>query len=262
MFSWLSEYQPQPILIDFSFSRIYWYGFLMVLSISLSLGLVLSLSPKEEHPHWWNLAFWAIIFSLLGARLYHALFYNPSYFWENPLAIFKLWQGGLAIHGAIFAGILVVYLYTKKYHLKFWYFSDLIAVVMPLAQAIGRWGNYFNQELFGSPCNSSWCIAISPANRPLEYINQTNFHPAFLYESILDLILFAVLLIIFKKLKPKLGLLTIIYLVGYSIIRFITEFWRLDSGNFGALTLVQWLSVMVIIVSCWFYGFFRRKSKI
>ena len=266
MFSWLHEVYPKPMLLEFGGVKIHWYGLIIVLAIVISIFLILRLTKSStsymerdeiEDQHSWNLFFYLIIFGIIGARLYHVLFYNFDHFINQPLGFFKIWQGGLAIHGAIIAGIIVIYFYCKKHQINFLRYLDIFALVMPLGQAIGRWGNYFNQELFGKPCDFNWCI---PIQHQFGY-----FHPVFLYESLLNLILFVILLILYKSStiffgskkielnktkKLSFGLITLFYLIGYSVIRFFMEFLRLDVSQiiFG-LNWVQWLCLFVIIIS-------------
>ncbi len=249
MFNFLHSFLPSPILLDLGIIKIHWYGLLIAAAVFFCLWLALRLSKKALLPedHIFNLAFYLVLFGLIGARLWHALFYNFSYFSAQPLDIFKVWQGGLAIHGAILAGLITLIVYCRKHHLFFWGVSDILAVVLPLGQAIGRVGNYFNQELFGLPCNYQWCIPITPANRPDQYLGFAYFQPVFLYESLLDFILFAVLLGLFKFKKIIPGQLTLFYLGGYAVIRFFTEFWRWDSARPGILSWVQWLCLVVML---------------
>ena len=244
MTSWLYNNLPQAILLDLGLLKIYWYGLFITLAIVVSVIVFLKLTKNQQQvqTHFWNLFIYLIIFGLIGARFYHIIFYNLNYFISQPIEILMLWHGGLAIHGAIIAGLLVIYLYTKKHQLLFWIYTDLLTLVLPLGQAIGRWGNYFNQELYGKSCDFDWCI---PIQNQLEH-----FHPVFLYESFLNLILFLVLLIIFKSKKLSAGLITCGYLIGYSIMRFFMEFLRLDvSQTIGGLKWVQWLCLVVIVVS-------------
>jgi len=291
MFNWLHNYSPQPVLIDWGIIRVYWYGLLISLAAALCLailfklnksstfqqglsahqflvrdGKVLDKQKKEMQSHLGNLFFYLIIFGLIGGRLWHVVFYNFSYFLENPLAVFKIWQGGLAISGAIIAGIITVYAYCRKHCLPFWHYADLLALVLPLGQAIGRLGNYFNQELFGAPCNFSWCIPIEAANRLPEYLQDQYFHPVFLYEALLNLLLFAILWLIFKrgrllKAQGQEGILTFVYLLGYSLIRFFMEFLRLDVANTWLLGLkwTQWLVLGVMIIAL--LGIFKMKHR-
>lgn len=264
MFNWLHTYSPQPIFLDLGIIKVYWYGLLISLATAVCLIILFRLnkSKKEIQSHLGNLFFYLIIFGLLGGRLWHILFYNLPYFLENPLAIFKIWQGGLAISGAIFGGALTVYFYCRRHQLPFWQYADLLAMVLPLGQAIGRLGNYFNQELFGLPCNFSWCIPIAAANRLPAYFSNQYFHPVFLYEAILCFLLFVFCLFLFKYKKTAPGSITLIYLLGYSLIRFFMEFLRLDittTWPFG-LKWTQWLALGIMIISIWYFSRLSRKS--
>lgn len=245
------NYPANPILWDLGFIKIHWYGLLVVMALLVCLRIAWRFKSWAylTDNHFYNLSFYLIVFGIVGARLWHVVFYNLNYFLADPLAILKIWQGGLAIHGALLAGILTVYFYGRKHQLVFFRLTDLFSLVLPLGQAIGRWGNYFNQELFGHPCEQSWCLAIEPANRPEASVEFSHFQPLFLYESILDIILFFGLLLFFKsKFKP--GIITGLYLAGYSVIRFFMEFLRLDA-NTAVLGLkgVQWLSLAIIILA-------------
>jgi phosphatidylglycerol---prolipoprotein diacylglyceryl transferase len=266
MVNFLTNFSPSAVLLDFGSVKIYWYGFLVTLAILTAFWLALKLAKDDVlRQHLWDLFFYLVIFGLVGARLYHAFFYNFDYFYHNPLVIFKVWQGGLAIHGSIIAGFMVIYFYTRKHKLSFWRIMDLLAVVMPLGQAIGRWGNYFNQELFGKPCNNSWCIPIDQVNRPFSYQFNNNFQPVFLYESILNLCLFVILLIINKFFKKNSGLLTSVYLIGYSVIRFFMEFLRLDTEvYYFGLKPVQWfcLAIIVTVIICQKFIYKHKETAV
>src|SRR3989344_5032392 len=202
MINFLHNFLPEPILFQFGFIRVYWYGALMVLAILVGLTLALKLAKikKIVSDEVYNLGFYLIIFSLLGARIY-SVFLDLPFYLKNPYEIIAVWHGGLAIHGAIIGGVLTLLIYSWRKKQSFWSWVDLFAVVLPLGQAIGRWGNYFNQELFGLPTNLPWGIPIALQNRPAQYLSSTYFHPTFLYESILNLINFSILLFLFYKLK-------------------------------------------------------------
>jgi len=161
----------------------HWYGFLIVLALIICLSIVWHFRAKAQlaDNHFYNLIFYLIIFGIIGARFWHVVFYNLNYFLASPWAVLKVWQGGLAIHGAVLAGLLTLYFYGRKHQLVFSRLTDLFALVLPLGQAIGRFGNYFNQELFGRPCEQGWCLAIEPANRPEAFINFSHFFLRGLY---------------------------------------------------------------------------------
>ncbi|OGY45250.1 MAG: prolipoprotein diacylglyceryl transferase [Candidatus Buchananbacteria bacterium RIFCSPHIGHO2_01_FULL_39_8] len=300
-------------MFEFGFLRIYWYGLIIVLGVIVGLFVVLKLAKKFNisSDEVYNLSFYLIIFSILGARIYAVLLDLPFYL-GNPFEIIAVWHGGLAIHGAIIGGLITLLIYSTplppgeretkvsfplprwerikervkqnlaplsldllrkgRGGLSFWQWADIIAPAIALGQAIGRWGNYFNQELFGTPTNMPWGIPIELNNRPLEYLNSQYFHPMFLYESVLDLLNFFVLLVLFYKLVGKLasgqvskwasGMIFLVYLINYSIIRIIMEFFRTDlTPIVGGVRLPIVVSTAVIIaVICLF--FWRIKLKV
>jgi phosphatidylglycerol---prolipoprotein diacylglyceryl transferase len=239
MFSFLHTFNPSPILFSVGPVHLYWYGLFMVLAVLSALGIAIYLAKfyNIKLETMVDLALYLIIGGLLGGRLYHVLLELP-YYLASPTAIFKIWQGGLAIHGALIGGLLALFFFTKRHRatLNFLPFLAIVVTALPLGQAIGRWGNYFNQELFGLPTNLPWGIPISPANRPWPYLDSAYFHPAFLYESLGNLIIF-ILLIGLQFLSIKKNrlnnrfylLLFSVYLIFYSVLRFFMEFLRIDS---------------------------------
>jgi phosphatidylglycerol---prolipoprotein diacylglyceryl transferase len=272
MIYFLHTFNPDPVLVSFGFIRIYWYGMFIVIGILCGIFITFKLAEyynlnKEALV---DFAFWLIITGVVGARIYHVLL-EYDFYLKNPLNIFKIWNGGLAIHGAIIGGVLTIWYLTKKYKLNFWLLGAIIVPAMSLAQAIGRWGNYFNQELFGKPTNLPWGIPISIDNRNLEFYNSQYFHPTFLYESIGDLIIFLILillhyLVIKKKIFKDLPnfsyqLIFFSYLILYSLLRFITEFIRIDSSYvFFGLRWPQIVSMLVVIFSVGYMFKINKKT--
>lgn len=237
MINFLHTFHPSPILASFGPINLYWYGFFIMLGVLAALAAAIYLAKQHalKKEIIIDLAFWLIISGIIGARLY-AVFLELPYFLARPLDILKIWQGGLAIHGAIVGGGLALFLFAKKYRHNFWQLTAIIATVLPLGQAIGRWGNYFNQELFGYPTSLPWGIPIDQFHRPWQYLNYGYFHPAFLYESLGNLIIFIFLVslhYLYIK-KNQLNnyahfLLLAAYFLLYSLLRFSTEFIRLDA---------------------------------
>jgi len=185
-----------------------------------------------------DLLFWLVIGGLIGARLYDVILELP-YYLKQPLAILKVWQGGLAVHGAIIGCAAALFIFAKKRRLDLWLLTALVATAAPLAQAIGRWGNYFNQELIGRPTDLPWGIPIDLAHRPLEYLNFSYFHPTFLYESIGNIIIFFILITLQIKIISHFDSISklpitnyklqiFVYLILYSILRFLLEFIKID----------------------------------
>jgi len=262
MINFLHTFHPNPILITLGPFDIYWYGVFIVVGNLLAFLIAFKLANyyKINKETIIDLVFWLIIGGIIGARLYHILL-EASYYLNNPLDIFKIWQGGLAIHGAILAGLIIVWQFCRKRKLNFWLISAIIVPGVALAQVVGRWGNYFNQELFGKPTNLSWGIPIDIMNRPIEYLNNNFFHPTFLYESLSNFLIFLILitlhyLFIKNKIKCQVSnvrcqmLIVISYLILYSILRFFMEFLRTDPTYLiVGLRLPQIVSLLIIIGS-------------
>lgn len=256
----LHTFSPQPILVQIGFLKIHWYGFLIAIGALLGFLIVIYLAKeyglKKEDIY--NYLFYLVIFGLIGDRLYY-IFYAWDYYSQNLLDIFKIWQGGLAIHGAMIAGVLVMYFFGKKHKINPWLLADISIVGFALAMSFGRWGNYFNQELFGLPTNLPWGIPISAEHRPAEYMNFSYFQPTFLYESMWDFFLFFVFYLINRvpiaiiKNNPEnkldYGYIALAYFILYSIGRFFNEFLRIDfSPYFFGIRIAQITSLTIIII--------------
>ncbi len=280
MINILHNFEPSSVLISWGFLKIYWYGFFIVLGIFLAFSLTLFLAKKYkiEKDTVIDLAFYLIIFGIIGARIYD-IFLEWRYYIENPVDVFKIWQGGLAIHGGILAGLITLWVFVKKVKIKsfenlsqwsrFFKLTAMIAPGLVLAQAIGRWGNYFNQELFGRPTDLPWGVYISPINRPLEHLGTSFFHPTFLYESLGSLIVFIILISLhfyfIKKNKVSFKndfLITALYLSLYSILRFSLEFIRIDfAPEIFGLRFPQFISIIIVVVLIFLTPKFYFKSN-
>lgn len=186
-----------------------------------------------------------IIAGILGARLYYCIV-NYPYYIHNPLGIFDIRQGGLSIHGMLIAGIITFYFLAKKYRVNLLRLLDVLACSVILAQSAGRWGNFFNSEAFGYPTGGNWGVFIPVSQRPVEFLNYEFFHPAFLYESFLDLVVFTVLIFILRRTRS--GCTFFWYLILYSVVRIFVEYFRIDSVlNIGGFPIAQVVSVLLII---------------
>lgn len=207
-----------------------------------------------------DLSFWLIIGGVLGARIWYVLL-NISYYSAHLNEILAISQGGISIQGAIFGGVLTGLVYVKKHDLCFLKIADLYAFVLPIGQSIGRWGNFFNSEAFGKPCDLPWKLYIPQANRPSQYFYNEYFHPTFLYESIANIFVFLILYFILrKKFVNKSGAIFFSYLILYSIVRFFIEFVRVDSvlNIFGIHVAVV---VAVIFAVIGGVGLFKIMKK-
>ncbi len=208
----------------------------------------------------WDVMPWLLILGIVGARIWHILTPPASmvemgittqYYLTHPLDAINIRAGGLGIPGAVMGGALALWLYTRKKKLSFASWVDIIAPGLALAQAIGRWGNFINQELYGAPTDLPWAIFIEPARRLPEFIDVAYYHPMFFYEFLWNLLNMAVLLILGRKLKDKLfrGDIFLIYLVIYPVGRFFLEFIRLDPSNVGGMNANQTIMAIIAISS-------------
>lgn len=283
MINFLHSFNPSPVLVDFTFVKIYYYGLFIVLAIILALLVsgFLANRYKINKDDFFDLSFYLIIFGVIGARIYDC-FLEWRYYLENPWDVFKIWQGGLSIHGGILAGILVFCFFIKRrkirglsgdnFWLDFFSLSFIITPGLALAQAVGRWGNYFNQELFGKPSDLPWSIPINILNRPVEYIFNDFFHPTFLYESLGSFFIFILLIsahfYFLKKRKGEINFrikffLSIAYLILYSVLRFFLEFIRIDFATmFLGLRFPQAMSLLIVFVCIFLIFRFKYKKLI
>ncbi len=227
---------PGAILFHYGLITIRWYGVMIALGFLTALKVAQFLGKKQKlnNEELVNTIFISFLGGIIGARLYYVAI-SLSYFTKHLNEILAIWQGGMSIHGGVIGGIIFggYYCYRKKQ--PFLQFLDITGVVLPLGQAIGRWGNFFNQEAFGTPVNDTYPLKlfIEPAKRPLSYFASSYFRPTFLYESIWDLLIFLVLMLFFYKLKLKAGSIFFIYLILYSYGRLLVEPIRTDSITYN-----------------------------
>lgn len=192
-----------------------------------------------------DFAFQAIVFGILGARLYYIAFFDPGMFLRQPLMVLAIWNGGLAIHGALLGGLLTGIWFCRKHRISFWIFADTLAPALILGQAIGRFACFMNGDAYGIPTTLPWAItftdphALAPLGVPL--------HPTQLYEMGLDLILFGLLWALRRRPLFR-GHLFLLYAGGYAVIRFLVETFRGDQLQFaGGVSAAQTLSVLVLV---------------
>ncbi len=273
MIYFLHHFLPSRVLLSFGPITIYWYGIFIVAGIlsAFALTLVLSKYYQLNKNKVFDLVFWLIIAGIAGARAYHIILEFP-YYWAHPVEAIKIWHGGLAIHGAVLAGLGILFILAHRYKINFWLLASILAVSLPLGQAIGRWGNYFNQELFGRPTNLPWGIPIALANRPLGLEAFGYYHPTFLYESLGNLVIFFILLAMHKRWgkdrylsKKHSQLIVFSYFGLYSLLRFLLEYLRLDRTPvvFG-WRWPQIISLFLIIISAGFiikFAYHKTKAQ-
>jgi prolipoprotein diacylglyceryl transferase len=208
-----------------------------------------------------SIALWAVPAGVLGGRAYHVLT-DYEKFQGNWGDVIKVWQGGLGIWGGITVGVLVGFWRAKKMNLDAWVLVSCAVPGIAVAQAIGRWGNWWNQELFGRPTDLPWALEVSDAVAlKAGFAAGTTFHPAFLYESIGCLVLAVALIAIEKKRRPGKGLLLAWYVAGYTAIRFFIEGLRIDEAKeFAGFRFNQWVSIVAFAIAVVFLVVDARRS--
>ena len=280
---------PGSQLLNLGFFSIKWYGLLIAISVLLGLNLSKKLARSRGiDPHFISEILPSLVLSsIIGARIYYVIFEYRQYIGDNFLTPIKIlniylkipsflaiWEGGIAIHGALLGGFLSIYLFCKSKKIPLKIFLDLLMPSVILGQSIGRWGNFFNNEAFGIPTNLPWKVFIPLSNRPIIFANSQFFHPTFLYESLWNLIVFALLIYVFNKqskansITP--GLITCLYFITYSFGRFWIEGLRIDSlclGGYppsceGGLRIAQFISIFLFSSGLiWLYFLKFRFNK-
>lgn len=241
-----------PIALQIGPLTIRWYG--VIMAIAVLVGVVLAsrearrqgLDPERIL----DLALIAAPLSWLGARIYYVIF-NWDYYSANPAEIPKIWHGGLAIHGGILTAILIGLWFSRHYRINFWQLADICAPSLILGQAIGRWGNFFNQEAYGYETDLPWAMYIDGAYR----------HPTFLYESLWNLGVFFLLLWLRRRPAIRRGEVFLVYLMAYSVGRFIVESFRTDSLMLGPLRAAQVMSVVLFLAAAAVILWRRRQHQ-
>ena len=247
-----------PIAFQIGPIAIHWYGILIVSGILAATYLsTYTARLFGENPELvWDALVWVVLLGVVGARLYHVVTVPPSmgvdrwYYFRHPLEILATWKGGLGIYGAVAGGALGLYIVIRRAKRDMWRWTDIVVPGVILAQAIGRWGNFVNQELYGRPTDLPWGIYIEPRYRLAGFEMYERFHPTFFYESMWNLAISAVLVYLVWRYRERLipGLITGIYFISYSTIRFLLEFIRLDSPSIGSVSIAQIVALCVIVV--------------
>jgi phosphatidylglycerol:prolipoprotein diacylglycerol transferase len=240
-----------------------YYGLILVTGAFLG-GYLASVEARRRghNPDLvWDGLIWALVGGIVGARIWHiftpppsmqALGFTTMFYLTHPLDAIAVWNGGLGIPGAVAGGLIGLYFYTRNKKLNFAEWADIAAPGLALGQAVGRWGNFVNQELYGAPTTLPWGLTIDAAHRVPGFTDPAlRFHPTFLYESIGNFIICLVLLYIGRRYAERLktGDLFLIYLIFYPLLRFALEFIRLDSSQVLGLNANQTLMVILIVAS-------------
>lgn len=260
IFYWLHNFTPKPIAFSLGSLDIYWYGIILASSMVLAIIVFWYLGKKNNlsSDNILDLSTWLIIGGIIGARLYDVVLELP-YYLNHPFDIFKIWQGGLAIHGALLGGLIILLIFVKIKKINFWHLVYPLLPALAFGQAIGRFGNWFNQELFGSPTSLPFGIPIDFIKRPAGYENYDYFHPTFLYESIFMLIIGGLLFSLVKNKKFNGRIILGIYLLSYGLIRFVLEFIKIDITPI--IFNLRWPQIIsLIMIIFWFYFFLNKKE--
>ena len=243
---------PGPELFQAGPLTIRWYGFLIAMAVLIGVSLSQYLAKlRNVNPDLLgDLGIWLVVGAIPCARLYYVLFQWRDYA-QHPEDIIAIWKGGIAIHGAILGGTIATLIFAKLNKVSVWQLIDLVVPSLAIGQAIGRWGNFFNSEAFGAPTNLPWKLFIPPEKRPIDYLQSEYFHPTFLYVSLWNLFVFAILLLLFfwgiqHRDRLKVGTLTFVYMIAYSLGRFWIEGLRTDSLMLGSLKIAQVVSLILL----------------
>ena len=237
-----------PVAFEIFGQPIRWYGIIIASGVLVAFFVSYLLAKKKE------LDFdiiidgflWSFPFAIIGARLYYVIFEYKNY--HSFIDIINIRNGGLAIHGGLIGGLVVAYIFTKIKKINFFEYIDVIIPGVILAQAIGRWGNFMNQEAHGGPVSQEFISKFPQFIQDGMLINGTYYHPTFLYESVWNLIVFAILIFILYKKKKQHGIVIGSYLILYSLGRFFIEALRTDSLMFFGLRVAQIISLLGIVI--------------
>ena len=229
-----------------------WYGVLIATGMLIGVALAIKEAKRVgiSEDDVLNIAIIAIPVAIICARLYYVIF-SWDYYSQNPGEIFNIRGGGLAIHGGLIGGILTGFIYAKVKKLDFFKTADAVMVGMPLAQAIGRWGNFINGEAHGGPTSLPWGIMV----------DGVKVHPTFLYESIWDFGIFLFLMVYMRKKKTYEGEVIVSYITLYSIGRFFIEGLRTDSLMFGPIRMAQFISLVGVVGGLVLHFYLKNRAK-
>ena len=243
-----------PLLINFGFIEIRWYSLAYIFGILIGWWIAKKIIVFKIHNKIINfdiklfddLISYIIISIILGGRVGYIIFYNFTYYFNNPLDVFKIWEGGMSFHGALIGIILVTYLFSKKINIKTFFFLDVIATVAPVGIFFGRIANFINGELYGKPTNISWGVIFPDVDNILR-------HPSQLYEALLEgIILFSILIFISFIKKIKIGVCSSLFMILYGIFRVVAEQFREPDVQvgylFNLLSMGSFLSFVMIVV--------------
>ncbi|WP_233438755.1 prolipoprotein diacylglyceryl transferase [Kocuria varians] len=263
---------PSPGIssIHLGFFTLHFYALCILVGIGLAIWLTTRRwRQRGQDPDvLWDIVFWAVIAGIIGARAYHVLITDPKGYFgpgADPTAVFRIWEGGLGIMGAVLFGAGAAWFVSRRNGLPLSVFADCVAPALLLAQACGRWGNWFNQELFGKPTTLPWGLEISPSspNFPAGLPADTLFHPTFLYESLWNLLGVVVLLALDRRFQLRHGRLFALYMVYYGFGRLMIElFLRVDPAlMIGGVRVHVWTSLAIVVAGLVIFVVVGRRGR-
>ena len=270
----------RELIVLFDRVQLRYYGIILVAAMLVAANVAARLAKRSGHDpeHIWGALTWAILPAIVGARLWFVFFPTAALvdqgittawmlqnFFDTQSGAIAIWSGGLGIFGAVGGGLLGALLYLRRNRLLPGVWLDFAAVALPVGQAIGRWANFVNQELYGAPTDLPWGIPIDAVNRIapyrslVDYPLETGFHPLFLYESLLSLLGFFVLLQLHRRWQRRLpGEIFLVYLLLYSVIRFLLEFLRVEVTLIGTLNVSQAVVALLFLLAIGLLLYQRR----
>lgn len=253
-----------PIAFSLGPIEVRWYGILIATGIVLAFLVVQKEMVKRGmHPDFLtDLLIWAVPISIVSARIYYVIF-MWDYYKDHMGQIIQIWQGGIAIHGALIGAVITAYIFTKKRGVSFWKTADIVAPGLLIGQIIGRWGNFMNQEAHGGPVSEQFLETTIIPDWIMKQmtIEGVTYHPTFLYESLWNVVALVILLLL-RKVPLKRGEMFLFYLTWYSIGRFFIEGMRTDSLYGGALRAAQVVSIVTIVVAVSLFVYRRFIKKV
>ncbi|WP_316572350.1 prolipoprotein diacylglyceryl transferase [Neobacillus sp. YIM B06451] len=251
-----------PVAIDLGPIQVHWYGIIIGTGLALALFLAMREGDRRGLPKetFSDLLIWAIPIAIISARIYYVIF-QWDYYAQNPGDIIKIWNGGIAIYGALIGSVLTAYFFTKARGISFWKVADIAAPSIILGQAIGRWGNFINQEAHGEEVSRSFLEGLYLPDWIINqmYIGGHYYHPTFLYESLWNFAGFALLLFL-RRVNLHRGESFLAYVIWYSIGRFFIEGMRTDSLMLGDIRVSQLLSIFLILLAAGLIIYRRKKG--
>jgi phosphatidylglycerol:prolipoprotein diacylglycerol transferase len=252
-----------PIAFSLGPIQVHWYGIIIGSGLALALFLAIREGNRRGLPKdtFADLMLWAIPIAIISARIYYVAF-EWGYYKNHPADIPKIWNGGIAIHGALIGSVITAIVFARKRGISFWKIADIAAPSIILGQAIGRWGNFMNQEAHGGPTTRAFLESLHLPNFIVNqmYINGTYYQPTFLYESVWDFIGFF-LLILLRRVNLRRGELFLSYVIWYSIGRFFVEGMRTDSLMLtSTLRMAQVISIVLVVASLAILLYRRKKQ--